>query len=829
MNKGVIIRASIILGIFVAIILVAVGIEAFTTNEATPSLSNPDDVYLTVDGLEVTNQELWNTMKNTDGLDYLSDYILEYLLSDEMDAVTQEEIDAEIQLLTYLTENEEVIAEIQANEEMHQDYLDAFRQNVIVMGYDPEDPEDLADFVRLSIAKRNYTEQFINEATEDDTYYVSDEEVEEYYDSVTYGDVCSIELRFSSAAEIETVFKEFNLVLNYNLGIGEYIGTDPIDTILIGEFDDTNTIQLEDDAVFPFYVKIYNYMNPWADQLPENITQEEFCTNYADIAVKNYDDMTQYKSEGYPEYDLAQYLFVTLDLEDEDTIPYTYTTTKTFSDYVMMTFKVSQEDTPAYLDLSDAERALVREEYIETLATDTAISTITDNLIDDNNFELFDPLFKLVYAFQTGEEFDNKGSETVLASIDGLEVTADDLFEYMENRLGTFYVLEALKYDQLLNSDAYTEKFGDATDDYFSSDNEEIVAYVDQLEEMKALFGTNYYEQYGYSSADMTWDEFMFLAFGLEDENDVIENMFIIPDLQNEYMFDMINYEDGVAYMQDQIDSYYSLDVSHILIYLDYDFDFAPDDFTEYREGLTGDAEAEMDQLLLDFQDLIKSKIIDDEFTMAQVVEEYTETLISDDDSEWAPFKQYGFFMKTEDLGEIDHISGLTLDEGFSASLKRIYDNYVNDDELDVYNDTQLTFTTFGVHYISATQGTAFEQYSAEYEDTTESGDPENDGILPTQEQVELYLEIKYAETTNSNTLVSFDDSDVYDAVDYYFSTIYDSYMSQTAFGAALGQYVLDNNGEFADNNAEKLAELQDLVTALNEVNYPELFGQTVE
>ncbi len=71
-------RASIIFGILILAILIPLGLEAFTKNENTPTLSNPDDVYLTVDGVEITNGDLWTTMKNVDGVEYLVDYTLEF-------------------------------------------------------------------------------------------------------------------------------------------------------------------------------------------------------------------------------------------------------------------------------------------------------------------------------------------------------------------------------------------------------------------------------------------------------------------------------------------------------------------------------------------------------------------------------------------------------------------------------------------------------------------------------------------------------------------------------------------------------------------------------
>lgn len=125
MNRSLIIRAGAIFIAFVIIIVIAVSCDSAAANTNEAMVSNPDDVYASVDGIDITYGELWSVMKNVDGLDYLFDYIDEVLLSeyldtDYVDAVTQEEIDAEIRYLTYLTEDEEVIAQIVADEEIHQ-------------------------------------------------------------------------------------------------------------------------------------------------------------------------------------------------------------------------------------------------------------------------------------------------------------------------------------------------------------------------------------------------------------------------------------------------------------------------------------------------------------------------------------------------------------------------------------------------------------------------------------------------------------------------------------------------------------------------------------
>ena len=350
-------------------------------------------------------------------------------------------------------------------------------------------------------------------------------------------------------------------------------------------------------------------------------------------------------------------------------------------------------------------------------------------------------------------------------------------------------------------------------------------AHVEDLDEMKAMFGTNYYANYGYSSADMTWNEFLYLAFSLESETDVIENMFVIPSIQNEIMHEQIDYADSTAYMQDQIFRYYSLNVNHVLLYLDFDYDFAPDDFEEYRDSLEGQDAIDFQALLVDFQNTILGKVNDDEMSFTEVVTEYSKALLTDETSEWSQFKQAGLFILTESLGEIGQATDAALDDAFVDSLSRMYNVYMKLDDVTEYNDDQITISEFGVHYISATEGTNFDMLSAEFTDTEEDGDPENDGIMPTLEQVELYIEIKYAASTETNTTAMFHDDDVYAAVDYYYGPIYQSYMSQTAFGAYMAQYIIENSGTYETDNTMKMAQLAAIAETLYKVNYPDLFG----
>lgn len=830
MNKGIILRASLILGTFLIIILVAVGCEVFDGSATEAQISNPNDVYLTVDGTEITNEEIWSVMKNVDGLDYLFEYIQEDLLKDYITAITDEDVAAEVELLTYLTEDPSVIAEIKDNAEINQDYLDAFRQNVEVLGYDVNDPASIKEFISLSLAKRAYVKELMLTATEDDTLYINPTSVEDYYNGTRFGNVCSLDVRFQNTLEADAVFEHFKLVPNYMNGIGEYIGTEDMSTLAKGDYNETNTIELSETAAWGYYVKLYNYMNPWLTPLAEDITPVEYCTANPD-ASKSYDDLVKYQTETAPTVLFADYIYNDLDLEDDGVIPFTYTTNKVFGDYIMMVYKVSQDEVTAYEDLTTAEYDVVFEELMDTLLTDEVINASLTTLMEENDFELFDPQFKLQYEFTTGDTYDNNGSKTVLATYNDKEVNVDDFFAYMTDRIGTFYSLEVAKVKVLVNSDAYETTYGTTSHDYLNDKSDKLVEHRDSLREMKSIFSSDGYSSYGFSSSAMSWDEFIYLAFSVEGESDLIESMFVLAELQTGFTFDTIEYLTAVDYMQDKVDRYYSLNVDHILLYVDFDLDFEPDAFDDFVDGLDAAGLVEYNALKVNLENLLAAKF-NDGYSLQDVVDEYTESLTGDATSEYYEFKQYGLFIMTENLGDIDHNSGESLDAAFDSALKRIYDSYsasAGDDES--YTDDQVVVSDFGIHLIEVTKGTNFEMATAVYE--AETTGEYSDGatgttIIPNAEQVALYLEIQ-RQVLNGDNPDEILPSNVQAAIEYYFSPVYEAYISQTGFSIAMGNHLLANNLTYTSNNTESLADLEKLIDVLYEVNFPELFDKDAE
>ncbi len=831
MNKSILIRGSIIMGIFLVIIGAAVGCSMIGKDETTPQISNPDEVYLALDDFDVTKQELWEVMRNVDGLGYLMGYIDEIILKDYIDEITQDEVDAEIKILTYLTDDEDMIAEIQADPEIEQEYIDAFRQNLVIMGFDPDNSDDLREFVELSIAKVKYLEEYVANAAPDSYFAILSEDIERYYTQTEYNDACVVEVRFSSANEANLVFDLFNLVPNYNTGFGEYFGVDPIIEVSSDSFNDSNTTQLTDEEVFTKYIEMYNYMNPWMPQIPTNITQEDYCADYSDIATYNYKDMTYNKAQGDPNIDYAAYLFTTIDLTAEEMVRYSYNV-QNIGNASIIAYKVSEEPRTDYEDLTAHRIAELIEELSVFYITEQNIEVVMQEKRDEVGLELFDPLMKLKYEFDTGISYDNTGDKSVIAKFGDIEITADDLFNYMEARVGTFYSIEITKVKWLVQSEEFEAIYGEERD-YMNNDTDRMIEHRNELRTIKSTFSANGYVSYGFSSNDYTWEEFLFLAFTATSENKVLEQLFVVSVVQPSLIYPTLNYDSISDLIQEQVDEYFSLNINHILLYVDYDLDFEPDSFDDLLAEFSAAEEAEYNLLKVTFENLILDKY-NGGMSTEDIVDEYQDSLIDDVDNEWAIFKQYGFNLMGEPLsldgGSINFNNSSMLDESFRASLKRIYDVYVrpeNEDKSE-YVDTQLTTSDFGLHLIIATPGTGFDQPTAFFEVDAENPDAYSVGsanteMTPSEDQISLYNEIKFSELEGEQAGVILPNS-VYQAVEAYYLNLFNAHFTQTGYSLITTEYILNSNPEYTNDNAAHMELLDDIIEALYSINFAEGF-----
>jgi hypothetical protein len=835
MNKGILIKAGIILGFFAVVLGLAFGCSSIKDKEVTPEISDREDVYLAVGDIEITRQDLWEMMKTSDGLAYLVQMAEEMMLADVIATLSQDEIDEQITLAKYGTTDEDQLAEIMEDAELVEDLETSFEQNLVILGFDPTDADDLRTFAQLAVAKQKITREFILGREEGESLAITDEAMQGYYEQTTKGDVCAIDVRFSSEVEAGLVFDKFNIVPNYNLGWGLYDDSNvPIEDVATGDFDEENTEQMTEAEVFEAMLAMIEYMEDDDTIFDGTETLKTFCASYPEY-VLDYEDETDGKVSGDPYLSYLTYLFDTLVVEDDDTeedeinFSYNFQTVSTFR---VVSFKIEQAEVTDYADLTDAELVEIRDEIVENLITDNSITIAMQEYWDENEFEIFEPTLKLQYEFNEGVEFDNDGSKTVVATLGETEITADDLFDYMTDRIGTYYTIEMFKTEYLLNNAFYTDIYGDNYD-YINSNNDAMQLHVDELRNMKSIFSSDGYAAYGFSSSAITWEEFIILAFGSNNEASVIRDLFVIGAIQPNLMDNVIEFASGEAYMQEQYDNYFNINVEHLLAYVDFDGDFTPDEYNDVVDALEGADLTEYNALKVDLEDLIKNKVNNDGLTFAEIVTEFNDGLVDDVDNEWAEFKVYGFYLMTENLstqGSLSNSNTDNYDEDFVDALKRIYDAYVvavdsSVEDITFYNDDRLVQSDFGLHFIKATEGSAFDLPTAEYDNSDEAYSEGSAGttVLPNEDQVNLYIQIKLAEAKQEQAEVQLPTS-VYDAVEHYFGPIYSAYFTSSGYSIVSAELMLSMNPVYSINNAEQLAFLEEVLEILYDINFPEGF-----
>lgn len=835
MNKGIAIKAGIILGFFAVVLGLAFGCSSIKDNDVTPQIENGGDVFLTVGDIEITNQALWNDMKITDGLTYLNQLVEEMLLDEYIDLVTQDLIDAKVEEAIYGSNDQDAIAKIREDADLEDELQLVYERTMVLQGLDPTDPADVRSYFELTIAKELYTRDFI-EAIEDETnsLYISDDDVRNHYADTVRGDVCALVVRFHSYDESEAIFKAQNIVTNYEDRLGKYVGTTPIDQVPTADFDETNTNVMTDDDALEAFIDLYNYQ--YEATLDNTTDLADFCDTYGDDFTYNWEDLTGRFDSTNAEGTFAAYLWDTLELIDDDEtdeeIPLRFSSTpRSIDEYELMVYKISEEEVTAFEDLTQAEQDALYEEVLEASITSTSVNTAMTDLRANHDFEILDPLFKLQYEFSSGETFDNNGDDRLVATLDNTDISAQDLFEYMVQSIGSYYAIEMVKQNAVLYSDFYTDLYGDDYD-YLENDSDKMVEHRAELRNMKSIFSNNGYAQYGFSSSEFTWDEFIILAFGSMSEANVLRDIFVLASIQPNLVKDLVAYENAAEFIQAQVDEYFSLNATHLLLYLDNDMNFQPDEYNDFVDGLSGGDLTEYTSLIVSFESLVKSKINNDDYTMDDIVDEFRNGLVGDSENEWAEFKAYGFFVLTENLTpqqSLTNNNSGNYDQDFVAGMKRIYDDYVvaeeNDSTLSRYVDDQLTQSNFGMHFIIATEGTGFNQPTAEFDvtDTSYEAGFANDSMVPNEAQFDLYLEVKFADLVDGTVDYTVPSS-VRSAFGAYYDTIFDSYFSASGYTIAAAEYMLANNPVFGSLLSDQEAFLQTVVDVLYEVAFPEEF-----
>ena len=456
------------------------------------------------------------------------------------------------------------------------------------------------------------------------------------------------------------------------------------------------------------------------------------------------------------------------------------------------------------------------------------------------------------------------GDRTVLASLDStlnseeaVTITADDFFEFAIAKNAALYTLYASQFQELLHSPYFEEVFGTQTN-LQRNNSDRMAAMYDQITQAKEYYSylLNIYAQYGMTFTYSTFSEYSYSQFGAKTELALLE-YFVSGELQPYLIYETIEDEDIInamyPFVMDYYDNYFSLNVVHVLAYVDFDEDGSPDDFEDFKDQMT---QAEIDAFTA-LQARLETAMDEFEGTFDELVTEYNNA--TREDETWGEFKQNGFMILTEDLNVADSdTQGVThsltysgdygvkdsFDERFVEALIDLYDEYQlpqNADISELYSG--LVETQFGLHLIEVSQGDDFDKPSFAFtEEDSENPEysvgVENPNDTPTLEQLELYSLYKFytmvydlsdadVEETYGITVPSFPTS-VKNALDTYFGDL----LTSTYVLGVININMTDrlSNGEFVTNSYLNLSDTE-LMAMLQEVGgiyYEAIFGDYV-
>jgi hypothetical protein len=735
-----------------------------TVKTTVPEISNPEDVYLETDDFSLTYEDLYNTVKTNDGLNQLLMMVDTDLLSSFLAQVSAEDIAEKAKYLKFGTTDDDEIAKF-SQEEIDKAEK-AYNDSMYLIGFS-ENPED---YIKVIIARELYARSVLEDtANVDESWFVDYNYVRSQYVNYYYEDINLIKIRFTSEKAANDVLRSFNLV-SYNGELRLYTGTAPLPAILTDE----NTRSLSNDEILNYYLQIYNYVyGDYRDTVDVNSTYDDVLA--MDQFTYDYDSLNDASST------LTDFVYETFNtyknfvdgVSDEAFYTYQpkkYYTGTSYSYYLILNLDRQEKADFTGFDGQETElRALIGDELYDELlavATDKKIadsSFVNDRIQEfreESGFVLYDYYLALDYKLSNSEyDHENDGHKTNVAVYNDKVITADQLLEYALNLNAPVYAMYAAQTKTLMA--AYYETVFCAGEDKceFNIDKNES----DELTSLRAELASAKTEfENGSYSAYYTYDEYIYLAYGAKSQDDLLETYYIKTALQPIYIYDHMVADDYaqlaklVELMQPYWDNYFSLDVQHLLIYVDRDENGENDDYQEFYDSL--EDQAAYDQKLADFEAAIRLYLSDEENTMDALKAEYSAAKLND--ATWGEFKKYGFYLIYENLGELTYKDSVgSYEQAFVDELiamNQIYLQTENENKDYLISDN-LTESSYGVHIIKVEKGSDFEQPNFKY--TLVLGTDE-DNLYPielvnlneefTMDQLKVYVDYRFQEIAGS-------------------------------------------------------------------------------
>ena len=487
----------------VVVIVLIIGIAIFAGREKpAPKISNPDEIVIEFESLKMTHGELYDLLKSNEsiGASVLLDLIDRALLKEYND---EKYIDID-----------EIREEIE--EEMEDD---DFYETYAKIGLYKNEGEDDEDLIERIIEHKKLT--LMKEAYARDNHEVKDEDVEEEFDNYRE-DVCVIPLTFDTRQEADEFYASLEGLSDediFNEFANEYIRQQEAKDEEEEEEQDEEEVEEE-----------YDYID-------KDLECDYVRLVYREMSDKTYRDL----------------VFDDIEVKDYNKTPHV-------DDSLYIVYKVAEANVKGNKEKEAELRSRIEEELIEAQITNSFINRKIRELREEKNLVIYDPILAEFYSEDVYEKA--KRNSKVVAKLDGITITADELYEELKNH-AVMQVLNHIDYVALSS----IEKL--------QLTKNEIKDLKERVADLKSSYMQSYYAQF------LTWKEFL-LTLGARNE-DELRNLFALSDfLIERYILGYNDYEGANPITKEDVfeeynewleAGYQSIDASHILFKLDLDGD----------------------------------------------------------------------------------------------------------------------------------------------------------------------------------------------------------------------------------------------------------------
>jgi hypothetical protein len=629
------------------------------------------------------------------------------------------------------------IPDIRISDPLDPNYVDLNDSSADGFGYVKDILEDLNILSQLGASDDGYPDR--------DNISVTD--YENYYKKYAINTSREAEGRRDEALVSDEVKAAF--VAIYNL-LNE---TTPLDIAGDGQIVDANG----DPAIHYTYDEL--------DEINSSLRSHVYNTLVSEEAIEDPDLERPYSAR-VQSFGNSRYLVYKLsdDSETEDTI---------------LVEDEEDEDNKVFADTPESEdvQAEIYQEIFESKLNNTYVTEKVNELYEETSLDIYDRVVRAFYeqSYDYDGSTDNRGGD-VVAKVDDTEIKTRDFFVRLERSYGIN-----------LSLDIASNKFLMAHPDYAISDDDRE-DYEEQFKDIIRQFSADQFASSGFP-ASMGREEFLLLAFGVDTNSEAVNQLYIYPELRNQYLEDVeahfhnenyTIYEKLADLAEKQYDHFKSINVSHLLIYFDENGDGTPDDPSEYLDGLTP---ANKTAVLNGLEDLVAEvyarvgnytseaeglQTLAEQFNNSGRIDRGRTTPPYDitDEMTWAEYRRLGFYLKFEPISNAitntsNFITGQSvLDTVFydraMVILEQVEDMFEDESRLphlDLYDEVidqdalDNVMSSFGWHLILATR--IGEKNSAIY---SESSDDEGryatddlnvyneDSETLTASQIEFYI-----------------------------------------------------------------------------------------